>query len=286
MRPDGLGRDALSSRLAEAGCIAAFDEALELLEAAAGDRARLHRLVDRRVAGEPLAWVTGGTMFAGQRVRVRPGVYVPRAQSEPLVERAAALLPDGGLAADLCTGSGAIAVALGAARPRARVVATEIDPNACRCAHENGVEVFQGHLADPLPAALRGRFDLVIAVPPYVPSAELVFLPRDTREHEPPVALDGGPNGTRVLGRVVWAAAGLVRRGGVLLLELGGHQDEQLAPVLAAAGFSRSRRCVDMDGDLRGIEAVASSSAGLPGQSGSSRAARNQPPRKRPNTAP
>lgn len=249
------GRTALAARLARAGCVAPFEEADELAAAAGGDDGALERLVARRVNGEPLAWVTGSVSFAGHHVLVHPGVYVPRPQSEGLVRRAVQVLPPTGLAADLCTGSGAIALALGRARPQARVVATEIDPVACACARANGVEVFGGHLADPLPADLRGRFDVVIAVVPYVPSAEIVFLPRDVREHEPLMALDGGPLGTGLLEEAVWAAAGLLRAGGTLLLELGGDQHDALQDVLAAAGFSSPRAHRDAEGDPRGIEA-------------------------------
>jgi release factor glutamine methyltransferase len=248
-------RRALARRLADAGFVASLQEADELIEAAAGDDDRLQRLVARRLDGEPLAWLTGSVTFAGHRVRVNPGVYVPRPQTEPLVERAIGLLPDDGLAADLCTGSGAIAVALGRARPKARVVATDIDPAACRCAAENGVEVFAGHLAEPLPSELRGHFHVVIAVAPYVPTDEMVFLPRDVREHEPLLALDGGPDGTGVLVPAVWAGAGLLCPGGTLLLELGGDEDRALVSVLEAAGFEAPRRHEDADGDLRGVEA-------------------------------
>jgi release factor glutamine methyltransferase len=245
----------VAARLADAGCVAPQEEADELIEAAAGDDDRLQRLVARRVDGEPLAWVTGSVTFAGNRVHIDPGVYVPRHQSEPLVGRAIELLPEAGLAADLCTGSGAIAVALRQARPTARVVATDIDGDACRCAAENGVEVFAGYLADPLPRELRGRFDVVIAVVPYVPTDALVYLPRDVREHEPRLALDGGLDGTGVLVPAVWAGAALLRSGGTLLLELGGEEDRLLVSVFDAAGFDAPQRHEDADGDLRGVEA-------------------------------
>jgi release factor glutamine methyltransferase len=249
-------RATIASQLEDAGCVAPGEEADELMEAARGDGALLERLVARRVAGEPLAWVTGSVGFGGCRVKVHPGVYVPRRQTEALVLRAIELLPEDGLAADLCTGSGAIAMALERGRPRARIVASELDPVACRCAQENGVEVFAGHLADPFPAGLRGRFDVVVAVVPYVPGDMFAYLPRDVRDYEPRLALDGGPGGTRVLEQAVRAAAGLLHRGGSLLLEVGGEQDEALGPVLSAAGFGPMTRHDDDEGDLRGVEAV------------------------------
>ena len=119
----------------------------------------------------------------------------------------------------------------------------------------NGAEVFTGHLADPLPRELWGLFDVVVAVVPYVPTEAIVFLPRDVREHEPLLALDGGPGGTRLLEQAVWSGAGLLRPGGALLLELGGEQDSALAKAFRSAGFGAVRRFLDDEGDLRGIEA-------------------------------
>ena len=248
--------DPLVARLARAGCIAAPEEAAELRDAAGGDAPLLERLVARRERGEPLAWITGWVDFAGQRVRVRSGVYVPRWQTEPLTRRAVGLLPDRGLAVDLCTGSGAIAAVLSRGRPLARVVATDRDPVACRCAQENGVEVYRGDLAEPLPAELRRRFDVVTAVPPYVPTERLAFLPRDVVAYEPRLALDGGRQGTEVAVRVVRAAAELLRIGGALLVEVGGDQDHHLAPAFDEAGFAAPQRLVDEEGDLRGLVAV------------------------------
>lgn len=249
------------ARLARAGCVAAEEEADELLAAAGGDVPALARMVRRRERGEPLAWVTGTTRFAGQEVRVDEGVYVPRWQTEPLARRAAELLPERGTAADLCTGAGAVALVLAGHRRAARVVAADIDPAACRCAAANGVDVYCGHLADPLPADVHGRCDVVTAVPPYVPHELVPYLPSDARDHEPHRALDGGPGGLAVLVEVVAAAAGLLRPGGTLLAELGGDQDAALAGPLATAGFALRERLVDGEGDLRGIAAVLAEAA-------------------------
>jgi release factor glutamine methyltransferase len=96
---------------------------------------------------------------------------------------------------------------------------------------------------------------VVTAIPPYVPTADIEFLPRDFREHEPRLALDGGPDGTELLRPAVRAASLLLHPGGVLLLELGGDQDEHLGDVLGSADFDLPRRWTDSDGDLRAIEA-------------------------------
>ncbi len=245
----------LTIRLARAGFPAPDKDARELVDAANGDPTLLESWARRRLDGEPLAWLTGSVMFSGNRVRVDRGVYVPRPQTELLATRAIDLLPADGLAADLCTGSGAIAVALATARPTARVLATDIDAAACRCARSNGVEVYEGHLADPLPHTLDGRVDVVVAVVPYVPSEEIIYLPRDVRRYEPRRALDGGRGGTEILRQVVWSGRRLLRAGGSLLLELGGDQDEAVFPMLHQAGFTALARLADDEGDLRGIEA-------------------------------
>lgn len=246
----------VSAALARAGFPEHRAEARALVEAAGGDRDVLEGWVARRLEGEPLAWLTGSVTFAGCTVHVDRGVFVPRPQTELLVGRAIERLPDGGLAADLATGSGAVAVALRAVRPNARVLATDVDVAACRCARTNGVDVHEGHLGRPLPGALLGFFDVVVAVVPYVPTEAIVYLPRDVRTHEPILALDGGPGGLVLLEDAVRCAAALLRHGGALLLEVGGEQDVGLAPVLAASGFAGTERLVDADGDLRALEAT------------------------------
>src|SRR6266550_9091901 len=196
-------RRALTARLASAGFIAAEEEAGELLASAAGDSERLNSLVERRLTGEPLAWITGTVSFCGLPIRVVPGVDVPRWQSEALARRAVERLPATGVAIDLCTGTGAIARTLMTARPSARVVASDIDERAVACAAANGVEVYRGDLFEPLPGTLGGRVDVVVGVVPYVPTPALPLLQRDTFAFESPLAYDGGPEGTDILRRVM-----------------------------------------------------------------------------------
>lgn len=200
--------------------------------------------------------MTGRTTFCGLVLRVEPGVYVPRWQSEPLARRALARLPAAGTAVDLCSGCGAIARVLAAGRPAARVLATDVDPAAVACAAANGVEALVGDLFRPLPGSLRRRVDVVVAVVPYVPTPALANLPRDTLAYESTLAYDGGPEGTDVLVRVVAASAAWLRAGGALLLELGGEQARLLREVLARHGFGEVAELVDEDGELRGVEAT------------------------------
>jgi release factor glutamine methyltransferase len=243
--------DGVMKRLVAAGCVAADEEAEELV-AGAADEDILEEWVGRREQGEPLPWITGSLQFCGRRVRVDRGVYVPRIQSEELARRAAAALPPTGWAADLCTGAGAVAAHLGAEMPGAQVIGVEIDRRAARCARRNGVRTLVGDLAQPLrPAA----FDVVTAVAPYVPTGELRLLPADVQRFEPRQALDGGPDGLDLVRRIVPAAAAVLRPGGRLFLELGGQQDRLLQPALAEAGFGATTAWFDEDGDLRGLAA-------------------------------
>jgi release factor glutamine methyltransferase len=245
--------DEVATRLAAAGCIAPHEEAAELV-AVATDPAHLDELVSRRCAGEPLAWLVGAVTFCGIRVGVGPGVYVPRWQSEPLARRAAELLPARGTAVDLCTGAGAIACVLQAAKPAATVLATDVDPLAVACARGNGVDALLGHLDDPLPRSLLGAVDVITAVVPYVPTEELCFLPRDVVAFEPARALDGGQGGLRFLSAVVARSVGWLRDGGWLLLELGGEQAATVGGLMAAAAFVDITVLRDGDGDDRAIE--------------------------------
>jgi release factor glutamine methyltransferase len=182
-------------------------------------------------------------------------VFVPRPHSEPLASRAAELLPQAGTAVDLCTGSGAVAAVLRAARPSATVLATDIDPAAVACARRNGILVLLGDLDEPLPPAVLGRVDVLTAVVPYVPSEELHLLPRDVLAHEPRRALDGGPGGTVLLERAAIASARWLATGGTVLLEIGGDQASAIDATLTAAGLSDVRVHRDADGQDRAIVA-------------------------------
>ncbi|MGO9457590.1 MAG: N5-glutamine methyltransferase family protein [Acidimicrobiales bacterium] len=234
----------------------AADEEAEELWVAAPDAAGLERYVLRRERGEPLAWITGGLRFCGHRVGVNRGVFVPRPQSAELARRAGEVLAargPGGRAADLCTGSGAVAVHLSAVSPDAGVVGLDLHPAAVACARGNGVRAVCGDVTRP--PFRRRVFDVVTAVAPYVPSAELTFLPSDVQRYEPRFALDGGGDGLDLVRHVVTSAGWLLRPGGWLFTELGGEQDQALAPSLGGAGFDRWVTWRDDDGDLRGMAA-------------------------------
>ena len=242
----------LAAVLAREGFVAPEEEAAELLDAAGGDRERLDALVARRLTGEPLAWITGRTTFCGVTVRVDPGVYVPRWHSEVLARRAVERLPERGTALDVCTGSGAIAKVLMTHRPGARVIATDVDERAVACAEANGVDARLGDLFDTVAEEL----DLVVGVPPYVPTPELDLLQRDTFSFETPLAYDGGPDGTALLRRVLEEAP--LKPGGAVVLGLGAGQPEALAPELARLRYRDPTVITDENGDVRGLETTLS----------------------------
>ena len=242
--------------LRRAGCVAAEEEAEELWAAAGRRRERVNALVERRSRGEPLAWITGRTVFGGVDLAVHPGVYVPRWQSEPMARQAAELLPNGGRALDLCTGCGAVAVVLAARRPAASIIATDRDETAVACDRANGVDALLGDLDAPVPADWAGTVDVLTAVAPYVPTEEMHLLDRDSRAYEPAAALDGGPGGTRILVEVIGRAPRWLKPStGVVLVELGGTQAEALAPVLDGVSLAVRQIGRDSEGDVRYLEA-------------------------------
>lgn len=233
----------LVARLRAAGCVFAEEEAAELLAAAAGP-ADLAAMVDRRVSGEPLETVLGWARFCGLRVAVEPGVFVPRQRTALLVEQAVALLrsPSGTpVVVDLCCGSGAVALAVASGLGRVELHAADIDPVAVRCARRNlepvGGRVHQGDLYAALPAALRGRVDLLAVNAPYVPSAAVALMPPEARDAEPRTALDGGPDGTDLQRRVAAEARSWLAPGGTLLVETSARQAPRTAAAMRAGGL-------------------------------------------------
>jgi release factor glutamine methyltransferase len=235
----------VAERLRAAGCVYADDEARLLAEAASGDA--LDALVERRVAGEPLEHLLGWAAFAGLRVAVAPGVFVPRRRTELLVRETVALAPR--VVVDLCCGCGAVAAAVAAALPGAEVHAADVDPAAVACARRNVPgEVHLGDLYAALPDALRGRVDVLVANAPYVPTAEIPLMPPEARDHEPLVALDGGGDGLDPHRRIAAGATEWLAPGGHLLVECAERQVPALAAAFAAAGLApRAVRDEELD---------------------------------------
>lgn len=221
------------ARLRAAGCVYAEDEARLLLTAATSP-AEFTAMMDRRAAGLPLEQVLGWAEFCGLRIVVDPRVFVPRRRTEFLVDQAAALARRDAVVVDLCCGSGAVGAALVAALHRVELHAVDIDPVAVLCARRNvpaDGRVYSGDLYEPLPAALRGRVDVLVAIAPYVPTGAIRLMPPEARLHEPRIALDGGPDGLDVLRRVIAGAPSWLAPGGCLLVET---SDRQAPPALDA----------------------------------------------------
>jgi release factor glutamine methyltransferase len=224
----------------------------------AAELASYRDLVSRRLAGEPVAYLLGHKEFWSLDLLVDPRVLIPRPDSETLVEEALDRVagPDARIA-DVGTGSGALALALAKARPEAQVFATDISPDALAVARANAerlglaVTFLQGDLVVPLLPA--GRFDLIVANLPYIPSADIDGLAADVRS-EPRLALDGGADGLTLVRRLVAEAPGVLQPGGCLALEVGAGQAGAVAELLRGSGLGgvRSRR------DLAGIERAVS----------------------------
>jgi release factor glutamine methyltransferase len=242
----------VAAALRAAGCVFAEDEARLLIEAAATPR-DLAAMVDRRARGAPVEHVVGWAEFCGLRIAVDPGVFVPRRRTEFLVRQAIALARGRGrlVVVDLCCGSGALAATLAAALDVAELHAADIDTAAAACARRNlaaaGGRVYQGDLFCPLPAALRGRIDLLTANVPYVPAGEIGLLPAEARLHEARVALDGGADGLDVLRRVARVAGSWLAPGGHLLVETSERQAPLAVEIAAAGGLiPRVETCAEL----------------------------------------
>ena len=228
-------------RLRAAGCVFAEDEAAGARQPRPPRLPSWTGLVARRVAGEPLELVVGYAEFCGLRVAVAPGVFVPRHRTEHLVREAARLASAGSVVVDLCCGTGALGLALSSLVPGVSLVAADLDPAAVDCARTNlgpEVAVYQGDLFDALPTSLRGRIDLLLCNTPYVPTAEIAFLPAEARDYEHTVALDGGPDGLAVQRRVAVAAAEWLAPGGYVLVEVSERQAPTPSALFTAAGLA------------------------------------------------
>jgi release factor glutamine methyltransferase len=214
------------------------EEEARLLLDEASSPAELMAWTARRMAGEPLEYVVGWALFAGLRIAVDPGVFVPRRRSELLVAVGARTPAD--VVVDLCCGTGALGAALAARWPTAEVYAADSDPAAVACARRNlpPERVFEGDLYAALPDDLRSRVDLLVVNAPYVPSEAIATMPREARDHEHRLALDGGGDGLDIQRRVVAGAAAWLAPHGRLLVETGRRQADRTSEMFRSAGFA------------------------------------------------
>ena len=226
---------------------------------------RYEEMVARRAASEPLPYITGHAPFYGLDFLVSPAVLIPRPETERLVDLALDLTrslceansPPSLTIADVGTGSGCLAVVLARRLPQARLYALDLSPEALALARRNalrhGVADRIRFLTSDLLQALPEPVDLIVANPPYVAEDEWDRLPRSVREHEPRLALAGGPDGLAVIRRLLAQAPAHLRPGGWLLMEMGAGQGEAVL-TLAQAAFPTAQ--IALHPDLAGHQRI------------------------------
>lgn len=217
-------------------------------------------LLERRLRGEPIQYITGEAEFYGLSFRVTPDVLIPRPETEHLVEEALALASRWAhpRIVDIGAGSGAIAVALARHLPNAHIAAIDVSPGALAIARENAerngvadrIRFLQGDLLAPVAAE---SFEIVVSNPPYVPEADRDALSVEVRDYEPAQALFAGTDGLAIYRRLIPAAMSVLVPGGSLLFEIGFGQAESIEALLHAAGF----RDIGFIADLQAIPRVA-----------------------------
>ena len=253
MIPTSHVLDRVLGVLRDGGVETAHNEARWILEAAAGQtrtelalqpnvdpsvEQRALEYARRRADGEPLQYVTGVAGFRRLNLLVGPGVFVPRPETELVVEKAMSRLPQGGTLIDVGTGSGAIALSIADERPDARVLATETSPDALEWVRKNqlalniSIEIIETDLLDGIPDEFRGEIDVIVSNPPYVAETQRGILPDDVVDHEPHVALFGGHEGTDVIERLASSARDWLKPEGWLVLEMGAGQGESITSLL------------------------------------------------------
>jgi len=229
--------------------------------------AQLRGWVERRGHREPLYYILGECEFWSLPFKVAPAVLIPRPETELLVEDALAFLKAGEaespIVLDLCTGSGCVAVSIAKDFPTARVYGSDISESAVVLARENAafndqerVEFFTGDLFEAVAdLSLKGRFDLIVSNPPYIPEGDIGGLQKEVAGHEPRAALDGGTDGLVIVSRIVRDAPLFLKPGGRLILEVGFDQGRVVAGILGGSGFFTA---VKVRKDYSGIERIVS----------------------------
>lgn len=234
----------------------------------------LRENVKLRAQGEPLQYITGKTSFRHIELAVKPGVLIPRPETEVLVSEVLRLLPQYRYnasdledeapepyinVADLCTGSGCIACSIAYENPLTNVVATDISDECVRLANENvrslglcdRVRVLQCDLGSAVDGSLVGQLDAIVSNPPYVPSAILPELPGEVRGYEPEIALDGGEDGLDVFRRIAHWAYDALKESGFLAVELHETTLESAASIAGDIGFAQTNEICDLAGKPR-----------------------------------
>ena len=220
----------------------------------------LRELVKRRRGREPIAYLRGEREFYGLKFRVDKRVLIPRPDTETLVDVALARTRHISLSMrllDLCTGSGCVAVSMARQRPTSKVTASDLSADALAVARDNAYRLGAYNVAfveGDLFANVKGRFDIVTANPPYIPSGDIAGLMADVRDFEPRLALDGGDDGLDLVRRIAEEAPRYLVPGGVIALEIGAGEADATRGILEKAGFLE----IEIARDLARIERVVS----------------------------
>jgi release factor glutamine methyltransferase len=223
----------------------------------AEELARFKPLVQRRGNREPVAYILGAKEFYGRPFEVAPGVFIPRPETELLVRLALEAVPRGRAARilDLCAGSGAVGVSIAAERAEVEVDMVELSPQAAEVARRNAekhapgrAHVVQGDLYAAL--AGEGRYDVIVANPPYVPASHGRELAPEILAHEPHLALFGGDDGLAVVREVIAGLRDRLLPGGFFATEIDPAQGAEVARLCAEAGLTGVR----IDRDLAGLD--------------------------------
>lgn len=232
------------------------------LELTALQEGQLTALAARVAAGEPLQYVLGEAWFWGRSFKADRRALIPRPETEELVEHVLGSPElwqrEYPLVADVGTGTGCIALTLAAERPQARVMATDISPEALALARENEARLDLGgrvdwRLGDLLDGIPAGSLDAVVSNPPYIAAEVVETLAEEVRAHEPRLALDGGADGLAVVRRLAAQAALALRGGGRVWMEIGDEQGSAVKQILTVSGFA----AVQIRRDLAGHDRIA-----------------------------
>ena len=224
-------------------------------EASPETEAAFMPLIALRRNREPLQYIVGETPFMGRMILCRPGVLIPRFDTEVLCRLALERLAGTEKVLDLCTGSGALAVEIACRYPEARVTAADISPDALALAEANAarygarIRLLQGDLYEP---AAEETFDMIVSNPPYIPRGELAGLQQEVLR-EPALALDGGEDGLDFYRRIISGAAAHLEKGGWLLLEIGCSQAQAVTGLMREAGFTDIGVYPDLNGLDRAV---------------------------------
>ena len=276
---------ALRNRLRDAGIEAAALEARLIAATAAGKSTekllrdmryyatdeverRAEEMVQRRLAGEPVAYITGVWEFRGLPMEVSRDVLIPRIDTEVLAELAIKYLRGTGRldarVLDLCSGTGCIGCAIAAELPRVRVVLADVSAAAMDISRRNVERNGLGGRVSFLPAdvtkqppLMTGSFDLVVSNPPYIPTMEILTLDPSVRHYEPVWALDGGEDGLDFYRAILKNWALVIRQGGELMFEVGEDQAERVKDLMRMAGLREARSFPDTQNIQRVVAAKA-----------------------------